>query len=66
MKINVYKGFDKYFLDNVDEEPLVEGSISDKKTYCRMIRRHERVWMLLYYPWKMMTLPGWHMKNIRL
>ena len=31
MKINVYKGFDKYFLDNVDEEPLVEGSISDKK-----------------------------------
>ena len=31
MKLNVYKGFDKYFLDNVDEEPLVEGSISDKK-----------------------------------
>ena len=31
MKIIVYKGFAKDFLNSVDEEPLVKGSIEKKK-----------------------------------
>jgi len=31
MKLTVYKGFDKNFFENIDDEPLVEGTISEKK-----------------------------------
>lgn len=39
MKLIVYKGFDKTFLEHIDERPLVENDVSEKKNVLRFDKK---------------------------